>query len=111
MLVPGLVLSAVVPLLAGLPWLLSIQRQPAGAPGGWPLALGYGYALGLVIVCAGMAALSLAHLSISLLNMSIAPLATGVIGWWRMRGVVGVIRADATAAIQVSVASRSRCMR
>ena len=83
MLVPGLLLSLAVPLLAGLPWILFAQQGRSARS--WPLAIAYGYVLGLLVMIAGMRALSLAHLPIGLLHASIIPALVGSIGWWRIR--------------------------
>ena len=64
MLAVGLVLSVLLPLLAGLPWLLLVQRE--SAPGGLPVAIGYGYVLGLLIIVGGIRVLSLASVPIGL---------------------------------------------
>ncbi len=97
MLIPGLMFSVIAPLLAGLPWMLILQRE-RGSPGGWPLAISYGYVLGLLITIAGMRALSLAQLPISLLNTTILPVLVGTIGWWRMRRVTELVRSDTSTA-------------
>jgi len=81
MLAAGLLLSVAVPLLAGLPWLLLMQRS--AAPGGWPIAIGYGYGLGLLALVCGMHLLSLANMRIGLLDSLALPLLLGAIGWWR----------------------------
>ena len=84
MLVPGLLLSIVLPALAGLPWMAAVQSRRAA--GGWPLAIAYGYVLGLLVTVLGMRALSLAHLPINLFTAAILPACVGIVGWWRMRG-------------------------
>jgi hypothetical protein len=96
MLAPGLLLSVALPALAGLPWMLAAQSRRA--PGGWPLAIAYGYVLGLLITIAGMRALHLAHLPINLFTAAILPACAGASGWWRMRAAVEFARADARQA-------------
>ena len=96
MLIPGLLLSVIVPLLAGLPWMLFIQR-PRGSAGGWPLALAYGYVLGLLVMVVGIRALSVAHLPIGLPYASIIPVLVGGIGWWRIRSSTGFFQTTAKA--------------
>jgi hypothetical protein len=96
MLAPGLLLSIALPALAGLPWMLTAQSRRA--PGGWPLAIAYGYVLGLLITIVGMRALHLAHLPISLFTAAILPAFAGAIGWWRMRGALAFARTDAREA-------------
>jgi hypothetical protein len=96
MLVPGLLLSIALPALAGLPWMLAAQNRRA--PGVWPLAIAYGYALGLLITTAGMRVLDLAHLPINLLTAATLPAIAGAAGWWRMRAGPDFARADARAA-------------
>jgi hypothetical protein len=81
MLAAGLVLSVLLPLLAGSPWLLLAQRE--NAPGGLPVAIAYGYVLGLLIIVGGMKVLSLANVPIGLLSASALPIVIGAIGWWR----------------------------
>lgn len=97
MLIPGLLLSILLPTLAGLPWLLAAQGNRA--PGGWALAIAYGYVLGLLIAIAGMRVLHLAHVPIGLLTAALLPVLAGAIGWWRLRATApGHARADARAA-------------
>ncbi|MFS8086926.1 MAG: hypothetical protein ACMG6H_14935, partial [Acidobacteriota bacterium] len=96
MLVPGLLLSIALPALAGLPWLLAAQSRRA--PGGWPLAIAYGYVLGLLITIAGIRALDFAHLPINLFAEAIFPAMAAAVGWWRMRSALEFARADARAA-------------
>ncbi|MBK9606942.1 MAG: hypothetical protein IPO58_11230 [Betaproteobacteria bacterium] len=96
LLLPGLLLSIALPVLAGLPWMLAAQDRRA--PGGWPLAIAYGYVLGLLITIMGMRALHLAHLPISLLTAAILPAIAAAAGCWRMRATLAFARADALAA-------------
>ena len=96
MLLPGLLLSAALPLLAGLPWMLAAQDRRA--PGGWPLAVAYGYVLGLLIIVMGMRVLHLAHLPINLLTAAILPVIAAAAGCWHMRATLPLARADALAA-------------
>jgi hypothetical protein len=96
MLAPGLLLSIALPALAGLPWLLAAQSRRA--PGGWPLAIAYGYVLGLLIVIAGMRALDFAHLPLNLFTEALLPVLVAAVGWWRLRGAREFARADARAA-------------
>ena len=82
MLVVGLALSALLPLFAGMPWLLLAQRDETG-PGRWPIAIGYGYVLGLLLVVGGMRVAAVANLPIGMLSASTLPLVAAAIGWWR----------------------------
>ena len=92
MLIPGLLLSIALPALTGVPWMLAVQSRRA--PGGWPLAIAYGYVLGLLITMAAMRGLDLAHLPINLFTSAIVPVFAGAIGWWRMRAALEFARAD-----------------
>ena len=96
LLLPGLLLSIALPVLAGLPWMLAAQDRRA--PGGWPLAITYGYVLGLLITIMGMRALHLAHLPISLWTTAILPAIAAAVGCWCMRARLAFARADALAA-------------
>ena len=86
MLLVGLALSVLLPLLAGLPWLLLAQRD--NASGSWPIAIAYGYALGLLILVGGMRLLSLSNVQIGFLSASALPVAVGAFGWWRTSSFV-----------------------
>lgn len=97
MMAAGLLFSILLPLLAGIPWLLAVQARRA--PGGWALAIGYGYALGLLITVIGMRALYVSHVPVGLLTAMILPLAAAAAGWWRMREAPALARADALAAL------------
>jgi len=79
----GLLVSITVPLFAGLPWFMMLQ--PERAPGAWPIAIGYGYAAGLLSIVVGMHLLSLAHIPIGLATSAALPLIVGIAGWlaWR----------------------------
>ena len=52
MLIPGLLFSLVVPMLAGVPWIIFVQQGRSA--GSWPLAIAYGYVLGLLVTIAGI---------------------------------------------------------
>ncbi|MEP6702136.1 MAG: hypothetical protein ABJB04_04035 [Betaproteobacteria bacterium] len=113
MLIAGLLLSIAVPLFAGLPWLLAMQRE--SQPGNWPIAAGYGYAFGLLIIVAGMRLLSFAHLPIGLATATALPLVIGALGWkrsWRMlpARIRGAMAAARLSWRQMNRATRIVCI-
>ncbi|MEO8316256.1 MAG: hypothetical protein ABI645_15850 [Pseudomonadota bacterium] len=95
MIALGLLLSVVVPLLAGVVWVAPLS---AGRAGAWPLSLGYGYVLGLLITVIGIRALDVAHIPINFLTAAILPLISAAIGFWRRRALPQSARVDLASA-------------
>ena len=108
MLVLGLLVSIGVPLFAGLPWLLAADRE--AGPGHWPIATGYGYAFGLLVIVAGMHVLALANIRIGFLTSLAFPVVVGAIGWWRARRIVPPLR-DSLGAARANWRETSRTTR
>ncbi len=110
MLAAGSLLSVALPLLAGLPWLLALQAQRVGR---WPLAIAYGYVLGLLVLVAGMRILYLVHVPVNLLTAGTLPVVVAAFGWWRMRDAPAVAAADRRVAMStwqaMSTATRIVC--
>jgi hypothetical protein len=83
MIALGLLLSVALPLLAGVPWILQIER--GREPGTWPIALAYGYMLGLLVAVSGMRILDAVHVPANLATVALLPLLVAVAGWWKNR--------------------------
>lgn len=100
MVAVGLAVSIAIPLLAGLPWLLLLERDtPDATTGRWGIAVGYGYAAGLLSVVAGLQTAALLNLPLTIWAASMLPIIVGGIGWIRYgRGTVTLARADLDAA-------------
>ena len=91
----GLAISIAIPLLAGLPWLLLLGRDAPAAAGRWGIAVGYGYAAGLLLIITGMQTAALLNLPVGFWAASIVPIVVGGIGWIRFGGgIAALARAD-----------------
>lgn len=101
MIALGLILSIAIPLAAGLPWLMMLQRRDAlGTSGKWGIAVGYGYAAGLLSIVAGMQTAALLNLPVNFWAASLVPMVVGGIGWFRFgKATVTSARADLRAAL------------
>ena len=112
MLVPGLLLSILLPLLAGVPWLLIAQRERG--PGVWPLALAYGYVFGLLIAVAGLRLLDLVHVPANFATALLLPAVAAIAGWRTIRQGMQFARNDTRAAVRtwraLSRATRVVCL-
>jgi len=99
MVTVGLVMSVAIPLLAGLPWLLLLERDAPEATGRWGIAVGYGYAAGLLSVVAGLRIAALLNLPLTFWAASMLPVVVGAIGWIRYgRDIATLARADFAGA-------------
>jgi len=92
----GLLVSIILPVGAGFPWLVGLQRQRQ--PGNWGIAIGYGYLVGILAICAGLYLAGYANLPLNLLAAISLPLIIGVLGWARFgRTVATHLRHDLSA--------------
>ena len=91
----GLPVSVAVPLLAGVAWTSPATPHEKG---GWPLALAYGYVLGLLITVLGMRALDAVHVPINFFTAAVLPVVCAAAGFWRRRNLLGLARIDAGVA-------------
>ena len=108
MIALGLLLSVAVPLIAGLPWILILQRDRQ--LGNWPLALAYGYVLGLLIAIVWMRVLDVVHAPANLLTIIAIPALAAIAGWRKLRGRLHWAR-DAAHASKLTWASMNRTTR
>ena len=108
MIVVGLLLSVVLPLLAGLPWILMMDRDRTA--GAWPIALAYGYVLGMRVGVAGLRLLDLVNGPANILTVAALPLIVAIAGWRKnpryLRSASDALRASAATWRSMSRGTR-----
>ena len=90
MIAIGLILSVALPLLAGVPWTLMMLRDRS--VGTMPLALAYGYVLGVLVVVYWMRVLDAIHIPANIGSIAAMLVVVAIAGWWKNRSYPSALR-------------------
>lgn len=96
MIAIGLILSVALPLLAGVPWIVMILRDRSA--GTTPLALAYGYVLGMLIAVYWMRVLDAIHVPANIGSIAAMLVVVAIAGWWKNRSYPAALRGAASGS-------------